>query len=658
MKTRISFILIYCYFFWLPSITANSTQDSLLRVIESARTPDSTKAKTLIALGWELKYENTPQAKNYCNQGLILARKLKRNKDIADGLKLRGIIADLEGDTKTSIDMYLQSIVYYKLLKDTLSIAKSEYNIGVLYLDLDQNAEAKKYFYRCLSVFEQQKFLPGIQLVTENIGIYCFNIQNFDSALYYFEKSKQYGNLNNNVEPGIIGNIGNCYYSKNDFTTAKKYLTQCIQMYEANRNPPSNMYNYKSSLAGTLAGLGDTNGALALYEECKAAYLKLGMYYSDDNSKVLTHMSYDYAKVGNFSEAYKNASEANKIKDSLIRADFAGAINEMKEKYEAEKNEISIHNLNKETKLKDEVITNQSRQKIGLGIGLLIMLAFIFILNKNIANKKRAHQIIQKQKELVDEKNKEIIDSISYAKRLQNAILPPENLIRKYLPNSFLIYKPKDIVAGDFYWFDITNDELFIAAADSTGHGVPGAIVSVVCSNALHRTLNEFKITDTGMLLDKTRELVLETFSKSEDSVKDGMDISLLSIKRKKSGGVYHLNWSGANNSLVYIQDGVLKILKAHKQAIGATENPSPFPTNTLELKSGDSLYLFTDGFADQFGGPSGKKFRTKNLEQLLLNNHTRPMNEFKEGIEKAFEDWKGDLEQVDDVCVIGIRLE
>lgn len=657
MKIRIAYILIFSHFLWLQSFAVKSVQDSLRRIIESKLTHDSTRSKTLIALAWELKYEDNVLAKKYCSQGLALAKKLKRNRDIADGLKLSGILADVEGDTKTSIDMYLQSIVYYKLLKDPLSIAKSEYNIGILYLDLNQNNEAKKYFNTSLAVFEQHKFTPGIQLVTQNMGICHFNVQNFDSALYYFEKSRILGELNNNVDPNIIGNIGNCYYNKNDLSKSKKYLTQCCKMFEENGNKSSILYNYKTNLASTLSAMGEINTAFALYEECKRAYVKLELYYSDDNAKLLSEMAYEYAKVGNLGEAYKNSAAANDIKDSLYHRDFAIAINEMKEKYEAEKNELSINNLNKEAKLKDVVITNQSRQKLGLGIGLLVMIFFIFILYKNIVNKKRANAIIKMQKTIVDEKNKEIIDSISYAKRLQNAILPPESLIRKYLPNSFLIYEPKDIVAGDFYWFDVTHEELFIAVADSTGHGVPGAIVSVVCSNALHRTLNEFKITDTGKLLDKTRELVLETFSKSEERVKDGMDISLLSIKREKNGEEFHLNWSGANNPLIYIKDGELKMLKAHKQAIGETENPSPFPTNSLTLKSGDSLFLITDGFADQFGGPSSKKFRTKTLAKLLLDNHTRSMNEFKDTIEKTFTDWKGNLEQIDDVCIIGIRL-
>jgi serine phosphatase RsbU (regulator of sigma subunit) len=222
------------------------------------------------------------------------------------------------------------------------------------------------------------------------------------------------------------------------------------------------------------------------------------------------------------------------------------------------------------------------------------------------------------------------------------------------------------------------DDKFFIAAADCTGHGVPGAMVSVVCSNALNRTVNEFGITNTGNILDKTRELVLETFAKGNAEVKDGMDISLLCIDKKNNKAF----WSGANNPLWYVdpvtsgtQPSVtssevekstasgldssrpdIKEIKADKQPIGKTDNPKPFTTHEIELKPGMQFYLFTDGFADQFGGPKGKKFKYKQLEELLLSLTNSSMQEQKETLISNFTNWKGDLEQVDDVCVIGIN--
>lgn len=253
----------------------------------------------------------------------------------------------------------------------------------------------------------------------------------------------------------------------------------------------------------------------------------------------------------------------------------------------------------------------------------------------------------------LQEKNKEITDSITYAKRIQDAILPPISLMKEKFPNSFVLFKPKDIVAGDFYWMEEINNIIFIAAADCTGHGVPGAMVSVVCSNALNRAVKEFELYDTGKILDKVTDLVLETFEKSANEVKDGMDISILSLN-KKTG---QINWSGANNPLWYFENRELKEITADKQPIGKSDQRRPFKTHAIECQPSTTFYLFTDGFADQFGGPKGKKFKYKQLQETLSSIlDTQPKNQ-QEHLDIAFENWKGELEQVDDVCVIGIRV-
>jgi serine phosphatase RsbU (regulator of sigma subunit) len=267
--------------------------------------------------------------------------------------------------------------------------------------------------------------------------------------------------------------------------------------------------------------------------------------------------------------------------------------------------------------------------------------------------KKQLSVTLEDKNKIITIKNEEILSSISYAKRLQEAILPRLEFINKNVPNSFVIYKPKDIVAGDFYWAEKVGDLFYIAAADSTGHGVPGAMVSVVCSNALNRAVKEFGIIETGRILDKTRELVLETFEKSESEVKDGMDISLLCINLKNK----QVTWSGSNNALWYVEDQVVKEIKPDKQPIGKSDNPKPFTTHAVDFKSGTLVYLLTDGLADQFGGIKGKKLKSKQLSEFLLQNCQLEMAQQAIAIEHYFNSWKGNLEQVDDVCLIGIKL-
>ncbi|MEO9533599.1 MAG: SpoIIE family protein phosphatase [Crocinitomicaceae bacterium] len=262
---------------------------------------------------------------------------------------------------------------------------------------------------------------------------------------------------------------------------------------------------------------------------------------------------------------------------------------------------------------------------------------------------------LQSQKEVVEEKNREIVDSINYALRLQKAIIPTPAKIKSALPDSFVYFKPKDIVSGDFYWMNETEEEVIIGAIDCTGHGVPGAMVSVVGANGLNRCVKEFNLFEPAKILDKLSELVQETFESGEDKVKDGMDGALCSINLKKR----RVQYAGANNPLWILRKDATEIeeIKANKQPIGSFEFAKNFTNHEIQLSEGDTIYLFSDGYVDQFGGPKGKKFKYKTLKNLLFHSKDQTLDEQYKTLDNAFEDWKGDLEQLDDVCIIGIRF-
>lgn len=249
----------------------------------------------------------------------------------------------------------------------------------------------------------------------------------------------------------------------------------------------------------------------------------------------------------------------------------------------------------------------------------------------------------------------EIKSSILYAKGIQSAILPSIRTVQQHFSDSFILYKPKDIVAGDFYWMEaVKTDEknlLFFAVADCTGHGVPGAMVSVVCNNALNRSVREYALRDPGEILNQTNTIVKEEFEKSEEGVHDGMDIALCSLQGNE------LKYAGAHNPLLVIRKGEMMVVKANKQPIGRFDGNEAFRTHIVQLEPGDSVYLCTDGFADQFGGQKGKKFKPGSLREMLLELHGKNMEEQGRIIDLRFEDWKGELEQVDDVCIFGFRI-
>jgi len=261
---------------------------------------------------------------------------------------------------------------------------------------------------------------------------------------------------------------------------------------------------------------------------------------------------------------------------------------------------------------------------------------------------------LEHQKAEIEEKTNDILDSIKYAERIQTAILPPQDeLDRIFDSENFVLFKPKDIVSGDFYWAERFGDEAIFSAVDCTGHGVPGAFVSIVGFNALNRTVNEFDLRKPGEILDKLTDLVVETFSKSESQIKDGMDIALCNLNYKTQ----KLTYAGANNPLIMVRNGEIIEYKANKQPIGEFENRVPFITHEIDVQKGDCFYVFSDGFADQFGGPKGKKFKAKNLKQLILDMNDLSMKEQMIKFQEEFEKWKGDFEQLDDVCLIGVRI-
>jgi len=304
--------------------------------------------------------------------------------------------------------------------------------------------------------------------------------------------------------------------------------------------------------------------------------------------------------------------------------------------------------ISPEIYISDEIKSTFSNILFILALVLTFLIGFYFIgINSEY------EVIVNDQKEAITIKNNEITSSITYAKRIQNAILPPASVVKELLPDSFILYKPKDIVAGDFYWIENINDTILFAAADSTGHGVPGAMVSVICNNALSRSVREFALTQPAHILDKAREIIIREFEKSEEEVKDGMDISLCALNFKTKT----LHWAGANNPLLIIRNKEIIEIKPDKQPVGKFSGARPFTDHSIELFANDQIYIFSDGYADQFGGPDGKKFKYKALKQLLLDNHEKSMEEQKKSLDAVLLKWKGNLEQVDDICVIGVKI-
>lgn len=287
----------------------------------------------------------------------------------------------------------------------------------------------------------------------------------------------------------------------------------------------------------------------------------------------------------------------------------------------------------------------------------IIILSWIYsyyLIKKNVNLLNQQQSIILSQKHSVEKANKEIVDSITYAKRIQDAILPNNQFLNSVFKEYFILYQPCNIVSGDFYWVEKLGDEIVFAAADCTGHGVPGAMVSLMCSNLLRQVILEEQCNDPGKVLDEVSKALLKRLEGNNETVADGMDISLCFWNPITNS----LKFAGANNPLYLIRNNELLITKADKQPIGYFEDRIPFTTHQLELISGDQIILFSDGFKDQFGGLKNKKFSSKRFKNILVENSSLDLKNQKTALSEAFSTWKGDEEQIDDICVFGVKIQ
>ncbi len=261
---------------------------------------------------------------------------------------------------------------------------------------------------------------------------------------------------------------------------------------------------------------------------------------------------------------------------------------------------------------------------------------------------------IEAKNEEISTKNKEILDSINYAKKIQATLLAHNDFLEKHLPDHFVFFKPKDIVSGDFYWATEHNGKFYLAVCDSTGHGVPGAFMCLLNIGFLNEAIKEKNISSPAAIFDHVRKRLIADISK--EGQQDGMDGILFKLEIQNSK--LRIEYAGANNAPILIRDNQILSLATDKMPVGKGIREEAFKLHTIDVQAGDSIYLYTDGFADQFGGPKGKKFKYKALNELLLTHHKKTTAEQKQIFDSTFENWKGRLEQVDDVCVIGIRFK
>lgn len=669
------------FIFFLTSVVVLRAQDDEISGLEAklkTAKDDTTRVTTLLNLAEIIPEDSVWMAYND-SAGVITEAHLANPKEpfhefyvTAKAMVIanRGYWYDSQGNYVAGLDQYHESLKLFEEVNDSLGIANSFNNIAFIHQNMADFDLAEEYYSKSLEIKRVLNDTDNMVITMGNLASVKTFMHDTVGALKLYHEI--IGIVNSDTwswsRANSMSNLGMIYFDRHQYDSAYYYLNnaRAIRVHNNDRRGI-----FLSSLVLSRYWLTMKNIDSARFY-LNTAHEIASDIKSNDLLKRSTEGWYRfYKETGNYEMALKFYELHNAYSDSIFNQETKTATLRKYLSYEYEKQKIadSLDAANKDMMNSLIIAEGEARlnQATTQRIALIVILVFVaitaFVVFNRYRDSQRKKKIIEEQKtevefqkNLVVQKNTEILDSINYARRLQNAILAPDAVVQKSLPESFILYLPKDIVAGDFYFFETTNDSVFIAAADCTGHGVPGAMMSVVCANALSRAVKEFRLTKPGEILDKVNELVEETFSKSESSIYDGMDISLLWLPVNR-GEVVACEWAGANNPLVYVKDGIINEVKPDKQPVGRFEGAKPFTTHALTFNRGTFISLFTDGYADQFGGPKGKKFKYAQLKELLTEISSKSPLEQKSKLLDALQSWRGELEQVDDVCVIGIRL-
>jgi tetratricopeptide (TPR) repeat protein/serine phosphatase RsbU (regulator of sigma subunit) len=735
---RISLLLIISIIIIKSSSAQPSDIDSLLNLLNTIK-EDTSKAIIKNKLSWSyLNAGELEKAVSFAKESIEMAQKANFLKGVANANNNLGSIYWSQGDYDNALICYENAYKIAVKMGDEQKQSAFIGNVGMIYILKGDYIKALDYVHLALKIEEKLKNEKGI---AKNLGVISTiykEQKDYEKSLKYAVKSLE-SSLKNNDKVNaatMYGNIGSIYSEQKQHQKALEFYEKAITL----EQEMGDQYG----LAGELSNIGVVYASIASEKigDERIAYLKKAMDYfneSLDISKAINyknieaftlysmgsayldlglpkkaktlldssisihekiesiyHLGESYrllseadSALGDFRSAYSHYKRHKYWSDRIINEDNQQVSFQKHIQYEYDKKAAADSvRIEEQKKIAAITIREEKTKKYALISGLMLVIIFSgFILNRLKISKKQ-NKIIAIQKQIVEEKNREITDSINYAKRIQEAILPSRNSLIEGLKNGFVLFKPKDVVSGDFYWLESvqfsdlissstketgnnrqgqsSNPLTLFAAADCTGHGVPGAMVSVVCANALSKALLEEQITDPGKLLDRTRELVVERFAKSEEDVKDGMDIALCALEDQ--GSMFKVHYAGANNPLWIIRpfnsqgnedpkNFELQEIKPDKQPIGKYADYKPFTTHTVDLYKGDTIYIFTDGYADQFGGSKGKKFKYNKLKELLLSIQDKTMDEQSDILNRKFEEWKGNLEQVDDVCIIGVRI-
>ncbi len=666
------FLLILTASFLIPNsicFSQNRQIDSLTILLKTDKA-DTIKVNDLNHLSHEFySISNYEQALYYAQEAKELASKLNFTKGLGILYNTIGDIYWYKGNLTLSTDNYFNALKIFEKLNDKKYIADCNRNVGWVYFDDGNYGKAFNYYNASLAINQKLNRKKDIAGNYSDLGILFYFQKNNTKALdYYFKALKIEEELG--LKEGIAGafvNISNIYKDQNEFSKSLDYLFKSLKISKGIDN--------KTGIAYAFGNIGIVYGKTGKFKEAEQ-YLKKAISLDDTIGNLENLMksedalSWLYETTGRFKLALIHFKKSIALKDTIFSQENKKQLIRKEMNYEFDKKETAT----KAEHDKEMAVAEAEKKKQKIIIwsviaGLLLVIVFAGFVFRSLRITRRQKNIIElqknevdKQKEIVEKQKEKIVDSITYAQRIQQSILMEESEIQKYLPECFIYFQPKDIVSGDFYWCSKVNDKIIIAAVDCTGHGVPGAFMSMIGNTLLNQIVNEKHITKPSEILHYLNLGVYEALHQKKDGAlsDDGMDTAVCCIDYKNN----ELQYAG-QNSLYILSDGKIEVIKGDIYGIGGggmiakLHDPlkKVFANHVIPMKESMSIYLSTDGFMDQFGGSDRKKFGAQKFKDLLLSNQHLNMQKQKELISSAYAEWKGKTVQIDDVLVIGIRI-
>lgn len=636
--------------------------------------------------GYSLNQEGKKEeALDYFKKSMVLLEETDNKQGLSDVYNNIGLIYKNAGQVSKCLEYYYKCLKICEALNDAKGKASSFNNIGMMYKELEDYDKALEYMNKALAEWEKLDNKRGISSTLGNLGLLYSKMGKSELSLeYYFKGLIQNERMGDKEGIGTaLGNIGWIYFEQKKYNKALEYFERSLEYRKLAKDKVGTAYGIYN-LGSVYRKLGNNQLALKYGNDALAIAKELG--YPETIKRAAQLLYSIYKEQNKPEEALKMHELYINMRDSILSDQNrkTGLKKQYQYEFDLKEKELKSEQEKRELMYNEEL----SRQRIIFNsslIGGAIFLIFSVVLYKRFRLTRKQKRIIEEQKKEMDNaftalhgKNKEVMDSIYYARRIQNALLTSEEYFKKHLNKEyFILYKPKDIVSGDFYWGTSTvgssemgvrrekpgaisehrtpNSELFyLAMGDSTGHGVPGAFMSLLNIGFLSEALNEKRIHEPNKVFNYTRKRLIENVNK--EGQKDGFDGALFCIETSTSG-TQKITYSAAYCKPVVIRNENVITLENDRMPVGMGESLSEFKLFSFNLQPNDILYVFSDGYADQFGGLQGKKFKYKRLIELLSSVSSRSLPEQQEILNQTFEDWKGQLEQVDDVCVIGVKL-